>query len=259
MTHILGKLYERILVARLQDWASTTTISQLPQFGFRPRCSTIQAVFLLQSLVHEVVSLAKKPLYAIFVDLTKAFPSVDCDAMFRFLSEKEVPSHLLKTIKAFYVGNTAKLRVHNLLSVVINVTLGVLEGSCLSPFLFSTVFSVVWDFVTCADFPLGRPRVLQLGEMWLIAFADDIVILSTSATTLQEVLSKLFAELKKFNLCMNPVKTESLTFLPPRARSGLGDVQFKVNGVDLNKIDEFKYLGIFVCSKWGFGARILLG
>jgi hypothetical protein len=202
------------------------------------------------------VSLAKKPLYAIFVDLTKAFPSVDRDAMFRFLLEKGVPSHLLKTIRAFYIGNTAKLRVDNLLSVVINVTLGVLEGSCLSPFLFSTVFSVVWEFVTCADFPSGRPRVLQLGEIWLIAFADDIVLLSTSSTRLQDVLSKLFTELKKFNLCMNLVKTDSLTFLPPRARSGLYDVQFEVNGVKLNKIDEFKYLGMFVSSKWGFGTHV---
>ncbi len=254
LTPILGKLYERILLSRLQDWSSTTAMSQLPQFGFRSKCSTTQAVFLLQTLVHEVVLLAKKPLYAIFVDLTKAFPSIDRDAMFRFLSSKGVPSHLLKAIRAFYVGNTAKLRVDNLLSVVINVTLGVLEGSCLSPFLFSAVFSVVWEFVTCSDFPSDRPRVLNLGEIWLIAFADDVVLLSTSATRLQEVLAKLFVELKTFNLCMNLVKTESLTFLPPRIKPN--PVQFKIGLSVLNQIEEFKYLGIFVSSKWGFNNHV---
>jgi hypothetical protein len=176
--------------------------------------------------------------------------------MFNFLVNKGVPSHLLKAIRAFYVGNTAKLRVDNLLSTVINVTLGVLEGSCLSPFLFSTVFSVVWEFVTCSDFPSDRPRVLQLGGMWLIAFADDVVLLSTDPSLLQDVLSNLFTRLKEFNLCMNLVKTESLTFLPPRVRVGVGSYQFVVDKVPLNQIEEFKYLGIFVQSKWGYSSHI---
>jgi hypothetical protein len=98
--------------------------------------------------------------------------------------------------------------------------------------------------------------LLNLGGIWLIAFADDVVILSTCPTRLQEILSKLFLKLKEFNLCMNLVKTESLTFLPPRARSGLGDFQFTINQVSLNQISEFKYLGIFVTSKWGFGTHI---
>jgi hypothetical protein len=206
--------------------------------------------------VHEVVTLGRKPLFAVFVDLTKAFPSMNRDAMFNFLVNKGVPTHLLKAIRAFYVGNTAKLRVDNLLSSVICVTLGVLEGSCLSPFLFSTVFSVVWEFVTCSDFPSDRPRVLQLGGMWLIAFADDVVLLSIDPSLLQNVLSNLFSKLKEFNLCMNLVKTESLTFLPPRARIGLGSFQFIVDKVPLKQIEEFKYLGIFVQSKWGYSSHI---
>lgn len=48
LTPILGKLYERVLLCRLQQWASGTHLTQLPQFGFRPRCSTTQAVFTLQ-------------------------------------------------------------------------------------------------------------------------------------------------------------------------------------------------------------------
>jgi hypothetical protein len=176
--------------------------------------------------------------------------------MFVFLARKGVPSHLLKAIRAYYVGNTARLRVDNLLSTVINVTLGVLEGSCLSHFLFSTVFLVIWDFVTCSDFPSDSPRVLNLVEIWLIAFADDVVLLSVSVSRLQDAINKLFLQLKEFNLCMNLVKTELLTFLPPRARATLGTVQFCVNQVPLNQIEEFKYLRIFVSAKWGFSGHV---
>jgi hypothetical protein len=70
------------------------------------------------------------------------------------------------------------------------------------------------------------------------------------------VLVKLFVELIAFNLCMNLVKTESLTFLPPRVRASLGAVQFKIGSTVLNQIEEFKYLGIFVCSKWGCNIHV---
>ncbi len=257
LTPIMAKMYERVLLFRLQVWASTTPIANLPQFGFRKGCSTIQAVFMLQSVVHEVVSIARRPLHAIFVDLTKAFPSIDRDAMFKFLADRGAPSHLLKAIRAFYVGNKARLRIDNLLSIAINVTLGVLEGSCLSRFLFSTVFSVIWDFISCSTFPSGQPRVLNLGQFWLIAFADDVVILSTSFAELQILLNKLFSELKKFNLAMNLVKTESLTFVPPRVRtSGPSSQAFQINGVKLTQVNEFKYLGIFVNARWGFTGHI---
>jgi hypothetical protein len=129
LTPILAKMFERILLSRLQAWAATTPISDLPQFGFKPRCSTVQAVFILQTIVHEVVSIAKKTLFAVFIDLTKAFPSINRDAMFKFLADRGVPSPLLKSIRSFYVGNKARLRIDNLLTVAINVTLGVLEGS----------------------------------------------------------------------------------------------------------------------------------
>ncbi len=256
LTPILAKMYERILLSRLQSWVSTTPISHLPQFGFRPRCSTVQAVFLLQSVVHEVVTIARKTLFAVFIDLTKAFPSINRDAMFKFLANRGVPSPLLKAIRSFYIGNKARLRVDNLLTVAINVTLGVLEGSCLSPFLFSTVFSVVWDFVNCADFPSSQPRVLNLGEIWLIAFADDIVILSVSHARLQAVLTKLFTELKNFNLSINLIKTETLTFQPPRIRTQGQAAAFSLDNKQLVQVELFKYLGIFVSSNWGFSCHI---
>ncbi len=115
---------------------------------------------------------------------------------------------------------------------------------------------MVWDFVKCSDFPSTQPRILDLGEIWLIAFADDIVILSISSTKLQDVLSKLFNELKKFNLSINLIKTETLTFVPPRIRTQAQSIQFSLDNTTLAKVELFKYLGMFVSSSWGFSNHI---
>jgi hypothetical protein len=199
--------------------------------------------------------LGKKPLFAAFVDLTKAFPSMNRDKMFSFLVEKGAPTDLINAIRAFYVGNRARLRVDNLLSTCINVTLGVLEGSVLSPSLFSCVFSVIWEFISTTDFPSSQPRVLRIGAIWLIAFADDLVILSTDHERLNEVLSHLFSVLKDFNLVMSLIKTETMTFSPPSTRS-VSSLSLQLAGSVLKHVDRFKYLGISVCSRWSLRGHV---
>ncbi len=256
LTSIFAKIYERILLSRLQRWSYTTPIASLPQFGFRSGCSTVQAVFTLQTLVHEVVTVNKRPLFAAFVDLTKAFPSLNRDKMFTFLLAKGVPAPLVRAIRSFYIGNKAHLRIDNLLSTAINVTLGVLEGSVLSPFLFSVVFSVVWDFVSVTNFPSAQPRILRMGDIWLIAYADDLIILSLDHAILSAALANLFVTLADFNLIMSLIKTETMTFSPPRVRSLIPNQTFALHGSTLTNVDVFKYLGVFVCSRWNWSNHV---
>ncbi len=256
LTSIFAKIYERVLLSRLQGCSSTTPIASLLQFGFRSKCSTVQAACTLQTLVHEVVTVSKRPLYAAIVDLTKAFPSLNRDKMFSFLASKGVPSPLLRAIRSFYVGNKAHLRIDNLLSAAINVRLGVLEGSVLSPFLFSVVFSVVWDFVSASDFPSVQPRLLRIGDVWLIAYADDLIILAILHARLSEVLAKLFSVLAEFNLLMSLIKTETMTFLPPRTRSPNLSLSFSLQGSVLTEVDTFKYLRVFVCLRWNWNRHV---
>jgi hypothetical protein len=66
----------------------------------------------------------------------------------------------------------------------------------------------------------------------------------------------LFNELKKFNLSINLVKTETLTFLPPRIRTQDQSVEFTLNNTPLTKVELFKYLGIFISANWGFSCHI---
>jgi hypothetical protein len=241
----------------LQTWVTTSSIVAQPQFGFRSRSSTTHAVFVLQALVHKVVTLGKKPLFAAFIDLTKAFPSMNREQNVCFLAEKGVPTKLISAIQAFYVGNWAGLLVDNLRSTCINVTLGVLEGSVLSPSLFSCVFSVIWDFILTTDFPSSQPPVLRLGATWLIAFADNLVIPSTAHERLNEVFSRPFSVLKDFNLVMSIIKTKTMTFSPPRACS-VFPLSLQLAGSVLKHVDRFKYLGISVCLLWSLQGHVEL-
>jgi hypothetical protein len=52
LTDVVGKLFERVIFGRALAWFETHKVSKLPQFGFRPRSSTHDAVFTLRGIIH---------------------------------------------------------------------------------------------------------------------------------------------------------------------------------------------------------------
>jgi hypothetical protein len=77
LTASLAKFFERVLFKRVWSWFTRSTLFRLPQFGFRPRCSTVDAVFVLLGLIRQHTIICNTPFHVAFVDISKAFPSVD--------------------------------------------------------------------------------------------------------------------------------------------------------------------------------------
>ncbi len=246
---ILAKTYERLLLYRLTKWWEKSSLFRLTQFGFRAGSSTLDAVFVLRNLVNFVCRLNRSPLHACFIDLRKAFPSVSRPALFQRLLLLGVPRPLVAAISSFYQLNLARLRVGNFLSRRFLVTLGLLEGSILSPLLFSIVFSLVWQVISPSDLP-GVNSVFRLDDVWVIAFADDLVVLSPSRERLASVLALLDAELASFNLFLNLGKTEVMTFLPRGLRANPLFRPIVLRSHTLSEVDTFRYLGVLL-SKFG--------
>jgi hypothetical protein len=203
LTSAFGKVYERLLLQRLLKWFKDSRLWSLPQFGFRKASSCAHAIFLLRSLSLDVLSSKNGPIFVAFVDLRKAFPSVGRDALFRRMTDLGIPYPLVMAVRSFYMGNVGRLRVDNSLTRDFCVAAGVLEGSVLSPFLFGILFSAIWDMFSTTAFPaLLTARLYRLDSLWFIAYADDLVVITLSASRLQEVLNKLATNLKEFNLQM---------------------------------------------------------
>jgi hypothetical protein len=200
-----AKLYERILLKRLLRWFRSSRLWLLPQFGFRAGCSCVHAIFLLRTIILDIHNSRRLPVFAAFVDLKKAFPSVGRDALFQRMLVLGIPYRLVAAVRSFYISNVARLRVDNNVTRDFFVAIGVLEGSVLSPFLFGVIFSVIWDLFDTTPFPSVDVRVYNVDSVWLIAYADDLVVLALSQTKLEEVLNKMAQELAKLNLMMRCV------------------------------------------------------
>ncbi len=214
LTSAFGKLYERILLSRLLRWFRSSRLWLLPQFGFRAGSSCAHAIFLLRTLVLDIMDTNRCQVYIAFVDLCKAFPSLGRDALFGRMVSLGVPYPLVAAIRAFYVSNVARLRVDNTLTKDFFVSIGVLKGSVLSPCLFGILFSVIWDLFTSTNFPTPTVKIYKC-SLWLIAYADDLMVITLCEEKLQEVLNKMYIELKKLNLQMRCTFHQLVSVRPP--------------------------------------------
>jgi hypothetical protein len=138
----------------------------------------------------------KKRLYCCFVDYTiKAFDSVQRVMLWYKLYHIGVRCKLLQVIKSMYLNVTTCVQVDGF-NYFTN-ELGLIQGEVLSPILFSLyVNDCEMAFInsTCSSIPL---EVKDL-NLFLLMYADDVVIFSESISWLQNMLDTLYEYTKMY-------------------------------------------------------------
>ena len=138
----------------------------------------------------------KKRLYCCFVDYTiKAFDSVQRVMLWYKLYHIGVRCKLLQVIKSMYLNVTTCVQVDGF-NYFTN-ELGLIQGEVLSPILFSLyVNDCEMAFInsTCSSIPL---EVKDL-NLFLLMYADDVVIFSESISGLQNMLDTLYEYTKMY-------------------------------------------------------------
>jgi hypothetical protein len=183
------KVFTRLLTQRL----TILTNCQMPdlQFGFR----TVQAVHNLLNDAEEALRLPGGKLFAVFVDIYKAFDMLNRAKLVAKLENIIGPDHamtrILKDILAYnYV------QIDNIdISRDITQTNGVLQGDPLSPLLFHIAT------IDAAQAILQGPRKTKL------YIADDMVLVSKSKQELQEASNDLHEWSQENDFVINKKKT----------------------------------------------------
>jgi len=106
------------------------------------------------------------------------------------------------------------------------VTVGVHQGSALSPYLFITILDVI-----CQDLLEPAP--------WTMLYADDVVLCSRNQVDIQEKLQKWKDRLQHHGLQINIAKTEYMA-------AGLdtdNHSTIHLDGTPIIRVESFKYLG----------------
>ena len=204
----LGKLFSRILNNRLTLWAEEYFVYIEAHAGFRAGMSTVDNVFVLHGIINHLLSKGEK-LFCAFVDFTKAFDYVVRDILWYKLIKLGVCGKILNVIMSMYRNIKSKVQLDNMVSFGFTCELGVRQGECLSPFLFAMYLNDLEE-----EFNLKGSEGIDVGmlKMFLILYADDIVLFSDSAAELQKKLDILHEYCYRNRLTVNTNKTKVMIF-----------------------------------------------
>lgn len=263
-----SKPFEKIICNRLLEFLEQNKFFTSSQFGFRQKLSTKLAVLTIINYVTKNIN-DNKIVLALFLDIMKAFDSVNHEILFKKLENAGVRGVALCWFKSYLFNRKQRVFVNGSLSDnLCAITLGILQGSILGVILFLVMIN---DIGNCCP------------ELFNIIFADDdsALVESTSLEGLIEKandgLNKLVQWYSSNKLAIHPAKSKGMIFqasnkfnIPTFNNSPYLPIFLNLNNVgeiDITKITPIKIvpnaeektikvLGIYLDDKLNFKQHI---
>ena len=239
---IFGKLLEKVIYKRIFSFAQSQNIINPNQFGFRQSHSTSHAVNHSVKIIDDALR-KKKHVLGIFIDLSKAFDTIDHDTLLVKLNRYGIRSNALNLIKSYLSRRTQYTEVLGEKSDSLTVEYGVPQGSVLGPLLFLLYINDI-------------SRASKLGTF--IMFADDTNIFVEGQTVAEAyakgnellrlvqrymLLNKLHINMSK--CCYIHFKPKTSSCDPFNSNSS-NDIALYIDQFPIKKVSETKFLGVII-------------
>ncbi len=235
----LSKVFITIMHDRLYDFLEDNNVMSREQIGFKRKARTSDHIFVLKTIIDKLKR-SRKKLYACFIDLRKAFDTVWREALFYKLSKVGISSKFIKLVQSLYVSTQSCVRYNDYYTDFFAPQIGTRQGCILSPTLFNLYLNDLPNTLLDNESDIYPVQIWNI-KVSLLMYADDMVLLSTSATGLQNSLNILSSYLDKWNLTVNTKKSKVMVF---NSRS-LKDT-FKYKSDVLENVNDYTYLGLIL-------------
>ena len=207
------------------------------QWGFLEGRSTTGALLEAVDRWHRFLE-RKSEVCVVFLDLSKAFDRVPHAPLLDKLRDLDLDPYLVRWLGNYLQDRRQNVVVGGILSVQSLVLSGVPQGSVLGPLLFLLYINDVASVVTCGNF--------------MSLFADDIVLFRELSSLLdcvqvQLLLDNVSSWFANNHMSFNVSKCKYMVISRRRAHQ-LTLSTLSLNGVDLERVSVFKYLGVWLSS-----------
>ena len=205
-----------------------------------------------------------RDMYIAFVDLSKAFDSVDRDLLWAVLRRSGCPERYTQLIQELHEGMNVRVRFAGELSDPFEVSRGVKQGCVLAPVLFNIYVQCITRLLAAS---LGSDGMIQVNyridrslfdlkklkaktlvsrvNLLELQYADDCAFVSDSAEGLQRILTCSAQLYQKLGLNINIKKTEFMKFNPTPL---IESPTLTIDDETIKEVASFKYLGSFISA-----------
>lgn len=228
----LSKLFEKLLLKKMEPVLQANNVIPDHQFGCRQKHSTVEQVHRVVAEVQQALD-KKKYCSAIFLDVAQAFDKVWHEGLLQKIHQN-LPL-FYKILKSYLSDRKFKVNYQSATTPPHAIKSGVPQGSVLGAVLYQ-----IFTF----DLPLSS-------EVKLATYVDDTAMLSThsnpntASRVLQDHLNNIQQWLKTWRIKVNESKSAHITFTLKKKVCP----SIYLNGVQIPRVDEIKYLGIHLDKK----------
>ena len=131
---VISKVFERVVHNELYDYLEANNVLSERQFGFRKRSSTQHAVTFFSDFIRTNMDRGLMT-GAVFIDLRKAFDTVDHERLLSKLLNYGIKNKELCWFESYLFGRTQIVSYDGALSESQAISCGVPQGSILGPLL----------------------------------------------------------------------------------------------------------------------------
>ena len=233
----VSKLYTSLLNNRLLLFCENNGILVEEQNGFRKKRSCEEHIFSLASIIRNPLN-KRKNTFAAFIDMEKAFDKVDRNLLLFKLLKYGINGNMYKAIRSLCNNTTYTVNLNGHNTRWFNAELGVRQGDCISPTLFSLFINDMANEVKEAGCGI------QLGDInvSILLYADDVVLVAENEANLQCMLNTVTEWCHKWRLKTSVLKSKVVHFR--HTSSDKTNFHFQLSGQEIECIGKYKYLGI---------------
>lgn len=234
----LSKIFEKVIFNQLYEYFHQKKLFYSAQYGFRKGHSTELASLELVDRIMIEMDKGKTPL-SIFLDLSKAFDTLDHEILIQKLKHYGITGISLDLMRSYISGRQQFVEIENTKSDTLTLTTGVPQGSILGPLLFLIYINDIACASKLFKFIIYADDTNLTTNIELVVQQNPHVEIST---ILNRELSMISDWLGCNKLSLNVGKSKYMIFHKPGKI--IPPLQLAMNDTDIERVTEFDFLGL---------------
>jgi hypothetical protein len=241
------KILLGVMANRLYDACDQMNLLVPEQAGFRRKEEAVAQYIAIAEIVRRR-EICGEPTFAIFVDFKKAYDKVHHEALYRILDNMGVRGKFLEIIKNMYRNSRMSIKAGGRVTRSFGMKRGTRQGCPLSPLLFIIFLNHLLKETSCGGVSVpGVTQQLRIARCSGGQYADDLVGLEATPHTARTFCENIHRWGMKWGMELGLTKCGIMMWSSSEINNILYQAyDFTTPEGDLPKVDEYKYLGIYM-------------